>query len=89
MHDNVAPFQLNGLTAQNLELRTGALRRFFSEDSGGECRLTLAVYRLPAVTHMTWLARDGRIVHHALVQFALYVGTHQTIPLPPRCSSSG
>jgi hypothetical protein len=93
VHDNIAMFQLSGLTVQNLELRTGALRRFFSEGSGRECRLTLAIYRLPAVTHMTWLARDGRMVNHALVQFALYVGTHHptpgTVPLPPRCGASG
>jgi hypothetical protein len=47
-HDNVAVLGLNGLTVQNLELRSRALRHFFMQGSGPECRLTLAIYRLPA-----------------------------------------
>jgi hypothetical protein len=93
VHDNVAMFQLNGLTVKNLQLRPGALRRYFTQGSGGECRPTLVIYRLPAVTHMMWLARDGRAVNRALVQFALYVGTRHpapgTVPRPPRCASTG
>jgi len=91
--DNVALFQLNGLTVQNLELRSGSLRHFFSEGSGGECRLTLAVYKIPAVSHMVWLAPDGRAVNRALIRFSLYVGMHHpapgTVPFPPHCGSSG
>jgi hypothetical protein len=89
----VALLQLNGLTVQNLELRQDALRRFFSQGSGTACRLTLAVYRLPAETHMLWLAPDGKVVRHTLIRFSVYVGTHHpapgTVPLPRQCGSSG
>ncbi len=93
VHDNVVLFQLSGLTVQKLELRSGALRRYFTQGSGQPCRITFAVYRLPAVTHMVWLASDGRVINHALVQFALYVGTHDPPPgstrLDPKCASTG
>jgi hypothetical protein len=93
VHDNVALLQLNGLTVQNLELRPPALRQFFSQGSGGECRLTLAIYRLIAVTHVVWVAPDGRVVNHALIEFPVYVGTHHpapgTVRLPPACGATG
>jgi len=93
VYDNVAPFELDGLTVQKLELRPGALRQFFSEGSGGECRLTLAIYRLPAEAHMLWLAADGTVVNHAVIRFPVYVGEHDpapgTVRLPPSCGSSG
>jgi hypothetical protein len=80
VHENVALFQLNGLTVQNLELRTRALRRYFTEGSGQPCHLTFAMYRLPAETHMVWLAPDGKVVGRALLRFELYVGTHHPAP---------
>lgn len=93
VQQNVALFQLNGLTVQDLGLRSDALRRFFSQGSGTACRLTLAVYRLPAEAHMTWLAPDGKVVNHTLIRFPVYVGTHHpapgTVPFPRRCGSSG
>lgn len=93
VHDNVGLFQLNGLTVQNLELRTPALRRYFAQGSGQPCRLTFAVYRLPAESHMVWLAPDGKVVNHAVIHFAVYVGTHHPPPgstrLDPQCASTG
>jgi hypothetical protein len=93
VQENVALFQLNGLTVQNLELRSDALRRFFSEGSGAACRLTLAIYRLPAEAHMLWLAPDGKVVKRTLIRFPVYVGTHHpapgTVPFPRQCASSG
>jgi hypothetical protein len=41
VQDNVPLFQLNGLTVQNLELRTSMLRRFFHAGLGGPCRYEL------------------------------------------------
>lgn len=91
--DNVALFQLNGLTVQNLELRSSALRRFYSEGSGPPCQPTLAVYRLPAVTHLDWLAPNGRVVKHTLIQFPLYVGVRHPAPgttiRAPSCPATG
>jgi hypothetical protein len=93
VHDNVALFQLNGLTVRQLELRTPALSRYFTQGSGQPCRLTFAVYRLPAASHMVWLAPDGEVVNHALIQFPVYVGTHHPPPgsvrLDPRCGATG
>jgi hypothetical protein len=93
VHDNVALFQLNGLTVQNLALRSPALRRYFTQGSGRPCRLTFAVYRLPAESHMVWLAPDGKVVNHAVIHFPVYVGTHHPPPgstqLDPRCGSTG
>lgn len=93
VHDNVALFQLNGLTVQNLELRPSALRRFYTEGAGGACRLTLAIYRLTAEAHMLWLAPDGRVVNHTLIRFPVYVGVHNpapgTVDIPPGCPASG
>lgn len=92
VHDNVALFQLNGLTMENLRLRASSLKQFFSQGSGRDCRLTLAIYRLVAETHMLWLAPDGKVVNHALIRFPVYVGTRHpapgTVPLPARCGSS-
>jgi hypothetical protein len=93
VHDNVALFQLNGLTVQNLELRTHALRRYFTQGSGQPCRLTFAVYRLPAESHVVWLAPNGKVVNHVLIQFPVYVGTHHPAPgstVPtPGCGTTG
>ncbi|MGN6868740.1 MAG: hypothetical protein ACTHMY_10090 [Solirubrobacteraceae bacterium] len=94
VQENVALFQLNGLTVEKLKLRSGAaLRRFYMEGSGQQCRITFAVYRLPAVTHMVWLGSGGRVVNRALVRFDLYVGTHHPAPgstvRGPNCSSTG
>lgn len=90
---NVAVFQLNGLTVQNLALRPSALRHFFTEGSGRTCHLTLAVYKLTAESHMLWLAPDGKVVNHTLIQFPVYVGTHHpapgTVPSLGQCGSSG
>jgi hypothetical protein len=93
VHDNVALFQLNNLTVQHLELRSRGLRRFFSQGSSQGCRVTLAIYRLPAMAHVVWLAPDGRMVNHALIQFPVYVGTHHPAPgttvQTPGCGSTG
>jgi hypothetical protein len=93
VNQNVALLQLNGLTAQNLELRPGALRRFFSQGSGPLCHMTFAIYRLPADAHMDWLAPNGRVVKHTLIQFPLYVGMRHPAPAStvrgPNCGSSG
>jgi hypothetical protein len=91
--DNVALLQLNGLTVQNLELRSAAQRRFYYEGSGHECRLSLAVYKIPALTHMEWLAADGRVVKHTLIQFPLYVSARHPAPNTtvrgPSCPATG
>jgi hypothetical protein len=93
VHDNVGLFQLNGLTVQNLELHGPALRRYFTQGSGQPCRLTFAVYRLPAESHMVWLAPDGKVVNHAVIHFPVYVGTHHPPPgstrLDPQCGATG
>jgi hypothetical protein len=93
VHDNVALFQLNGLTVQNLQLRSSALRRYFTQGSGPPCQLTFAIYRLPAETHMVWLAPDGKAVGHVLIHFYVYVGTHRPVhgsPVPTKdCGANG
>jgi hypothetical protein len=93
VHDNVAVFQLNGLTVQNLQLRSRALRGFFTQGAGPRCHLTFAIYRLPVESHMLWLARDGSVVNHALIRFYVYVGTHHSAPgsaVPtPGCGATG
>ena len=67
--------------------------RYEAALSGTACRLSLAVYRLPAEAHMLWLAPDGKVVNHTLIRFPVYVGTHHpapgTVPLPRQCGSSG
>jgi hypothetical protein len=80
VHDNVALFQLHGLTLQKLELRTRGLARFFTQGSGRICQITSAIFRLPAVAHMLWLAPGGTVINHTLIRFPLYVGTHHPPP---------
>jgi hypothetical protein len=86
-------FQLNGLTVRNLQLRSAALRRFFTQGSGPVCRLTFAMYRLPADSPVVWLAPDGKVVNHFQLRVYLYVGAHDPVPgtvdLPPGCGASG
>lgn len=93
VHDNVALFQLSGLSVQKLSLRSAALRHYFTEGSGPPCQITFAIYRLPAESHLVWLAPDGRVLNHSLIQLALYVGMHHPPPgsarLDPRCGSTG
>ncbi len=93
VHDNVALFQLNGLTVQALKLRAHALRRFFSEGSASGCRVTFAIYRLPAESHMVWLAPNGKVSNHAVIRFAVYVGTPHPAPestvRDPQCGATG
>jgi hypothetical protein len=93
VHDNVALFQLSGLTVQNLELRTHALARFFSSGSGHGCRINFAVYALPATAIMTWFGPNGRLVNHVRINLPLYVGTHHPAPGTttriPRCAATG
>lgn len=93
VEDNVAVFQLSGLTVRNLQLRSAALRHFFTQGSGPPCRLAFAMYRLPAESPVVWLAPDGRVVNHFLLHFYVYVGTHDpapgTVDLPPGCGASG
>ena len=51
------------------------------------------MYRLPAETHMVWLAPDGKVVSRILLRFYVYVGTHDPAPgsvvRPPNCSANG
>jgi hypothetical protein len=97
VHDNVALFQLHGLTVQGLKLRFGALGRFFLEGSGSNCRATLSVYKLRAEAYMLWLAPDGRVadhatrvVNHTVIRFPVYVGTTHPAPgTPPLCPPTG
>jgi hypothetical protein len=93
VQDNVALFQLNDLTVQDLELRTHALRRYFMQGSGQPCRLTFAIYRLPAESHMVWLAPNGKVINHTLIRFAVYVGINHPPPdstvSDPQCGASG
>ena len=93
VYDNVAVFQLNGLTVRNLQLRPGALRHFFTQGSGPLCRLAFALYRLPAETPMVWLAADGKVVNRVQLRFYLYVGMHDPPPgstaFAPGCRATG
>jgi hypothetical protein len=93
VHDNVALFQLSGLTVQHLELRADALRQFFTQGSGKPCHMTFAIYQLAAEAHMIWLAPDGKVVNHALIEFPVYVGTHHPAPgstvRDPNCPANG
>ena len=61
--------------------------------AGPPCRLTFAMYRLPAESPVVWLAPDGKVVNHFLLHFYVYVGTHDpapgTVDLPPGCGASG
>ncbi|MBV9605159.1 MAG: hypothetical protein JO027_08630 [Solirubrobacterales bacterium] len=80
VHDNVALFQLNGLTVQNLQLHVGKLGRFFREGSGRGCGITFAIYALPATATVTWFAADGQLVNHFRLTLGVYVGTHHPAP---------
>ncbi len=90
-HDNVALFELDGLSMQKLALNPGRLGKYFSEGSGRGCRVTSAVYALPATATMVWLDAGGQPVNHARINFPVYVGTHHPAPGTtvgnPDCSS--
>lgn len=92
VHDNVALFQLNGLSVANLRLKADRLGRFFYQGSGRECHINFAIYALPATATMTWFGRGGRPVNHVRLNFRVYVGTHHPAPgatvRDPRCSAT-
>lgn len=92
VRDNVAVFQLSGLTEQNLKLHPRALGRYFSRGSGRGCRVTVAIYALPATAPVIWFAADGRLVNHVRINFPVYVGTHHPAAgttRNPTCAASG
>ncbi len=93
VHDNVALFQLNGLSVTNLRLKASRLGRFFYQGSGRECQINFAIYALPATAAMTWFAPGGRLVDHVRVNFRVYVGMHHPAPgatvRDPRCGTTG
>ena len=80
--DNVALFQVNGLTEKGLGITPSdlRLRQFFSQGSGRGCRIDFAVYGLPAAARMTWFDARGRVVRDITIRFLLYVGTRHPAP---------
>ena len=80
--DNVALFQLDGLTEKGLGITPSdlRLRQFFSQGSGRGCRIDFAVYGLPAAARMTWFDARGRVVRDITIRFLLYVGTRHPAP---------
>lgn len=78
--DNVALFQLTGITEKNLRINPAALARFFSQGAGRGCHVSLAIYELPAVAQMTWISATGKVITHAAIQLHLYVGTNHPVP---------
>jgi hypothetical protein len=72
-------FQLNGLSVQGLQLNPSRLGGYFYEGSspGRGCRITFAIYALPATATVTWFSPAGRLVNHVRIGFPVYVGRHQ------------
>lgn len=89
VHDNVALFQLNGLSVKNLQLNSHRLGRYFSRGSspGGGCPINFVVYALPATATVTWFAPDGRLANHIRINFPVYVGRHLATA-NPNCAVS-
>lgn len=78
--DNVALFQLNGITEENLHVDPVDLARFFSQGAGRGCHISLAIYELPAVAQMTWISATDKVITHVSIQLHLYVGTNNPVP---------
>jgi hypothetical protein len=88
VHENVALFQLNGLSVKNLQLNPSRLGGFFYQGSFRGCGPELTVYALPATATMNWFAADGRALNHVRINFPVYVGTHHPAH-NPSCRSTG
>ena len=86
VRNNVALFQLAGLTEHNLHLSASDLAHHSAsyQSSGRRCHTSLAIYGLPATAQMTWLNAAGKAIHRTTVSFRLYVGTH-----PPAARTVG
>jgi hypothetical protein len=78
--DNVARFQLAGLTEQGLHINPAALGRYFYQGSGRGCQTSFAVYALPATAQMTWLNAASSAISTTTISLELYVGTHHPLP---------
>jgi hypothetical protein len=78
--DNVALFQLSGLTEQSLHLNPQRLGRYFSQGSGRGCRISFAIYELPATAQMSWLNPAGNTIRRTTTDLRLYVGTRHPAP---------
>jgi hypothetical protein len=89
--NNLASFQLAGITEHDLHLNPRDLRPYFSQASGHGCQITFAVYALPATAQMTWLNAGGDTVHRTTIALTLYASTHHPVPGTTtgfgRCSS--
>ena len=78
--DNMALLQITGLTEHNLHLNPPALGPYFHQGSGRGCRITFAVYALPATAEMTWLTSSHTPVRRTTIKFQLDIGTHHPAP---------
>jgi hypothetical protein len=78
--DNMALLQITGLTEHNLHLNPQALGRYFHQGSGRGCRITFAVYSLPATARMTWLTSSYTPIRHSTIKLQLEIGTHHPAP---------
>lgn len=65
---------------RSLHLDPAHLGRFFSKGSGRGCKLSYAVYALPASAQMIWLRLDGSVIRDQTIEFPLYVSTHHPAP---------
>jgi hypothetical protein len=93
VHDNVALFQLNGLSVKGLGLKAAQLGPFFSQGSGSRCQINFAIYALPASATLAWFGPGGRLVNHVRIAFRVFVGTHHPAPgatvRDPSCGATG
>ena len=80
--DNVALFQLSGLTEKNLRINPEdrRLSRLSFESSGHACTIDFAIYGLPGAARMTWFDARGDAVRATNIRLLLYVGTRHPAP---------
>jgi hypothetical protein len=78
--NNVALLRITGLTEHNLHLDPHTLGRYFTQGSGRGCRITFAVYSVPATAQMTWLSAGHTPIRRTTISLQLDIGTHHPAP---------
>jgi hypothetical protein len=80
VRDNVASFQLAGVTMKSLHLNPAELGPFFySAVTNPSRHLNSAVYAMPAVAQMTWFDARGQVISRSAIHTYLYVGTQHPV----------
>ena len=92
VRNNVALFQLTGVTEGNLHLSAADLAHHSAyQASGSRCQISLAIYGLPAMADIAWSNPDGKIIRRVAVRLRLYIGVRhpprQAVPGIPGCSA--